>query len=367
MTLKTIFDVTMSLLTPVHIGSGKELLHEYDYVIHGGKTWVMDSDAFLEAIYWRDGNPDERILGRPASELLERADFHEQSDYFRYIVAGRPRSQQPGAALVEQYKDIHDRPYLPGTSIKGALRTVLAWHGFQETGQLLSVRELRGNRSWAGQSIERELFGQDPNHDLLRGLQVADSDVQSSDRLQIVNAQVVTGSEKMGAPIEMEAIRSDTVFTTTFTIDRYLQRAEVQSKLQFGQRRKWLTELPQIAQRHTLERVREERDWYQRRKYGQVAGFYQQLVTILERQRLSSDQFLMQIGWGGGWPSKTIGAPLQRDREQWERLLGHKRLSPARMRRRQGDEFPKSRRAIVAQGQPVAPLGWCLIEIKQRK
>ena len=79
MTLKTTYNATISLLTPLHIGSGAELRRDYDYVTHGRQTWMMDADAFLEDIYWKDGKFDDRIIGRPASELLQPTDFQPDS------------------------------------------------------------------------------------------------------------------------------------------------------------------------------------------------------------------------------------------------------------------------------------------------
>ena len=365
MKLKTVYDVSISLLTPLHIGSGAELRRDYDYVIHKGRTWVMNADAFLEAIYWRDGNFDERIIGRPASELLTPQDFQPGSDFFRYMLAGTPRSEGHGAVLREQYKNARDEPYIPGSSLKGALRTVLAWHGFQEQKMHLNTDNLRGSRSWVGQTVEREIFGRNPNYDLLRGLHVADSQPQSTDRLQIVNAQVVTKGDKLGSPIELEAVRSDTAFQTTITIDESLHTEAAERQLKFGKKWTWLTDLPELARNYTLERVQSEQQWFHP-KYPQIAGFYGQLASALQRGGVSGESFILHIGWGGGWQGKTIGKPLQQDSNEWERLLGNKRLSPARFRRRRGDEFPKSRRAVIAQNRPVAPLGWCLVEMKER-
>src|SRR5262249_19520957 len=153
------------------------LLRGYDYVTYGGKTWIIDPDAMLEFFQKPDGSFDERILGRPAAELLTAQDFDPSNSQklFRYILPGQPRAQGEGAVLREQYKDAFDRPYIPGSSLKGALRTVLAWHGFQQRKLIFDVDNLGGNPNWAAQSIERKLFGADPNHDLLRALQVADS------------------------------------------------------------------------------------------------------------------------------------------------------------------------------------------------
>ena len=366
MNLKTTYTATISLLTPLHIGSGAELQQAYDYVVRGGKTWIIHSDNMLDRFVDDKGNFDERILGRPADELLEPGDFQPGSKAFRYVLPGTPRSRQRGAVIREQYKDAHDQPYIPGSSLKGALRTALAWHGFQVTGQTLDVDKLGYSRSWAGQRVERKLFGRDPNHDLLRALQVADSEPQKQDRLQIVNAQVFTGGDRPGAPIELEAVRSDTVFTTTIAIDEYQHSEHAEQALKHGERWNWLTHLVQIAQQYGLERTGQEMAWFQKRRYNQVAGFYGQLSQAL-KGGLGENRFLLQVGWGGGWGGKTIGRPLQQDRQAWERLLGHKRLSPARMRRASGSEFPKSRRAVAVNDRPVAPLGWCLVELTERR
>ena len=367
MNLNTIYNVTVSLLTPLHIGSGTDLLRDYDYVTRSNRTWVIDGDAMLDRFVGPDGSFDERILGRPAAELLEVDDFQEDSAVFRYVMVGMPRSNQQGAVIAEQIKDVFDRPYLPGSSLKGALRTALAWHGFQQQKLSLDVSDLRGSRSWAGQRYEREIFGRNPNYDLLRGLHVADSEPQTQDRLQLVNAQIFTGGDKPGAPIELEAVRSDTVFHTTITVDDYLHSQQAEQVLRFGERWTWLETLPAIARRHALERTRQEMDWYRERNYAAAAGFYAQLRDALQRNVLGANSFLLQIGWGGGWGSKTIGQPLKQDAGAWERLLGDRRLSPARMRRRRGDKFPKSRRAVAANQQPAAPLGWCIVEMEERQ
>lgn len=363
--MKKVYDVTISLLTPLHIGSGAELQKEFDYVVRAGKTWVIHSDEMLGRFVDASGQFDERIIGRPASELLEMSDYQDDSPVFRYVMQGMPRSDQQGAALVAQFKDVQDRPFLPGSSVKGALRTVLAWHGFQEKNLSLDVNQLRGNARWVGQTYERAIFGRNPNYDLLRALHVADSDPQPQDRLQLVNAQVFTGGDKPGAPIELEAVRSDTEFRTRIVVDEFQHRDAAERVLKHGDRWNWLENLVEIAQAHGLERTRTEMQWYQQRRYNQVAGFYAQLQQAL-RGGLGPNRFLLQIGWGGGWGSKTIGAPLKQDQQAWERLLGDRRLSPARMKRSRGSEFPKSRRAVSVNETPAAPLGWCIVEMGER-
>lgn len=363
--MKTMYDLSISLLTPLHIGSGKELLHDYDYVARHGKTWVVNPDAIFEDIFFKDGNLDERMLGQPAARLLRENQFREDSKHFRYVLAGQPRSKREGAVLREQYKNVFSKPYIPGSSLKGALRTVLAWHGYQEQNLKLNLNDMGRSSKWAAQQIEQKIFGKNPNFDLFRGLQVADTESIGTERLQIINAQVVTGHKEPGAPIEMEALRSDTTLKTTIGVDEFLHSKQAEQTLGFGKRWTWLHELPNIAQRYGLERISEEREWFRKRDYDQIAGFYEQLENAL-KGGLGQGRFLLHIGWGGGWQGKTIGKPLQQDVSAWEKFLDS-RLSPSRFKRRRGDEFPKSRRTVVANQVSVAPLGWCLVEMKKRK
>ncbi len=366
MKLKRVYDVTLTLLAPLHIGSGRELLRDYDYVTHGGRTWVIDAAAMLDDLVDANGNFDARILGRPAAELLQPSDFEPTNRRFRYVLAGEPRAAGAGAVLREQYKNAGDEPFVPGSSLKGALRTVLAWHGFRAGAMKLETDRLGDSRSWAGQAIERRIFGANPNLDLLRGLLVADSQPLAKGDLRITNAQVVTGSEKLGSPIEVEAIWSDSVLHTTLTLDDFLHSAQAEPTLGFGERWSWLERLPEIARAWGVEHLARERDWFRTRKYDTIGRLYHQMLGMLQTKKLADNQFFLEIGWGGGWQVKSIGAPLQSDKAQWEKLLTDKRRSPARFRRREGDAFPKSRRVMVVGDRPVAPFGWCLVELEER-
>lgn len=366
MKLKRVYDVTLTLLAPLHIGSGRELLRDYDYVTQNGKTWLIDAAGMLDDFVDQKGNFDTRILGRPAAELLEPEDFTPESKRFRYVLPGEPSTKERGAVLREMYKDVEDRPYLPGSSLKGALRTVLVWHGFRDRSIKLEVNQLGDNRGRAAQSVEQRILGINPNYDLLRALHVADSQPLAKGHLRIANARVVTGSDKFGSPIEVEAIWKDNTLHTTISVDIFLHSEQADHKLDYGSSWQWLETLPQIVRAHNVEQLTKEHNWFKERQYKKIAGLYHQMLDIVTSNKLATNQFFLQIGWGGGWRSKTIGAPLQSDKKQWERLLTDKGRSPARFHRKEGDEFPKSRRVLVVRNEPVAPFGWCLVEMTER-
>ena len=367
----TIHDLTVSVLTPLHIGTGRELLHEYDYSIQGGRTWRLNESALLDAQDVEDPALVEKLARTPPAQLLRSQDYRPDSDLFRYVLRGTPRSEAVGAQLREQIKDVFDRPYLPGSSFKGALRTALAWNVWQQRDIQPEMSKINRRRQWAAQRYEQEIFGPDPNRDFLRALHVSDSAPVDPERLLILNARVMNRRGGLAAPIEMEAIAPDTQFHLTLKVDDALfSEWAVHNRLRLNGA-DWLTDLSGAVQNHSLTLARQERTWFAAIDNAkQVAGFYHQIANA----RLPAHRFLISLGWGTGWASKTFGPHLQQNPDIMERIVRDFRL--ARGRRRPGDPFPKSRRVVVQigrdrQGRPVetpaTPLGWCLVEMHERR
>ncbi|GAB4434053.1 MAG: hypothetical protein Kow0031_15700 [Anaerolineae bacterium] len=367
----TIYDVTVTPLTPLHIGSGKLLLNEYDYALYGKHTWRIDENAWLEAQDVDDPKLVEQLSRTPPAQLLEPADFQPGSPFFRYRLAGKPRATGAGAQLQEMVKTVSDEAYLPGSSLKGAIRTALAWRGWSEMELRPNPRDLDRRRSFAARDIEKKIMGRNPNHDLLRALHVSDSAPVGKDKFIVLNAQVITRGS-LGSPIELEAIHPDTPFRLTIKVDDQLfSQWATSHRLQLGGSQSWLADLTATIQQHTTQRLQAEANWYGNRPgAGQTAGFYKQLLGI----KLPAGKCLLQVGWGTGWEDKTFGSHLQADVGFMERIIGDYRL--AKGRREKGDPFPKSRRVTVGvvkdrqgrrQQRPAVPLGWVLLEMKERK
>ncbi len=369
-----IYDVTVSLLTPMHIGTGRDLLNRYDYAIHQGKTWRINEDALLDAILTDDPRQASQLAKTPPADLLTPGDYREDSGYFRYVMQGAPRSTAEGAQLKEQIKDPYDRPYLPGSSLKGALRTAIAWYAWGAAKLRPETQRLGRSRQWAGQEYERILLGKNPNHDLLRVLQVSDSQPLDARALMVLNARVLNRGGKMdGAPIEMEAIRPDTAFRLTMKLDTVLFSDWARKGGLKLRGQDWLLHLGDVVQAHSNDRIQRELAWFKAmRGVDSLASFYQRLANV--SGKLGGSMFFVELGWGTGWESKTFGSRLEADDRFMERIIRDYRL--ARGSREHGDPFPKSRRAAVALRRdpngrfietPAYPLGWALVEMKERK
>lgn len=362
-----VYNLKVTTITPLHIGNGRELLRDYDYAVQNNKTWRINEAALLEAQNVDDPALAERLARTPPAQLLKPSDYRPGSPFFRYVIQGTPRSTQEGAQLREQLKDPFDRPYIPGSSLKGALRTALAWHAWEALRLRPDAGRLGNKRQWAAQEYEKAIFGNDPNHDLLRALHVSDSRPVGPDALMLVNARVLHRGGRMASPIELEAIKKDISFEMTLKLDLALFSDWARQRGLNLRGEEWLKTLPAIVQRHAQERIRREKEWFAQVSPG--FSFYNEL----SQARLGSGMFLLQLGWGTGWEDKTFGSRLQADPRFMETII--RRYNLARGRRQEGAPFPKTRRVMVStvrdhQGRTsekrVEPLGWVLVEMKQR-
>jgi len=362
----TTYQLKATTLSPLHIGSGEELRQDFDFKVFEGRTYRLNVEAILDK-YMHDWQRNPKLL--PGS-LLKEGDLRNP-DFWRYDLKGFPRSSKTDARLQACVKDAYDRPYLPGSSLKGAIRTALAWTGWQEL-QIKFDRSMVGNkRQWAGQKLEQKIFGNSPNTDLLRVLQISDcfGPEHAGEKLMVVNVQVLTASTA-GTPVELEAISGDTVFIGSIHIESELFQDSFNQKLGFNNRRHWLDELMPRIQTHSKARIDELYKWFADNNLYKVADFYRQL----SKARLPENQALIQLGWGTGWDGKTFWTHIQKDRPLFSQLVKDFRMQKSS---RSGGynaavkEFPKSKRLAmeIKEGRwsAAAPLGWVLLEITPKK
>lgn len=351
----------IEVISPLHINSGKgDLLFDIDYAIDKRGIWVIDIEKMLKAVdvnFWNQGNYSVRI-----SKLLKGQKYPECTRYRLF----HPNGGRQISRIKEQLKDPFDRLYIPGSSLKGAIRTCLAWGMIVGGEEPITKNDFSRHYRFAGQRIEAKLFGQTPNHDLLRALHAADSesiDIKNSLNLYIVSVYSIshqTGSLKLNSKgtrfrFHVEAVPPQTMFRTRLRLDEYLLQNDF--KLPFSSKRDWLIHFARHCNAFAEEFIKTEIDFYADYGLSTVMQFYeglrQQLFT-LDRER----EFLLQLGWGTGWLSKTIGMALS------DELLDFVR-SRFRLGRRGAEEFPKSSRLIEINRTPQMPLGWIKVKLEQ--
>lgn len=361
--------LSVRTITPVHIGSGRNLVEDFDFVAKDGRTIRILEEGLIDRLYARDPKLTDQLMRTPPGQLLKSEDLREGSPLIRYVLPGEPSGQE----FREAIKDPHDRPYIPGSSLKGALRTVLAWHAWKELDLSLARVRLGNKEKNAAQDLEAEIFGRDPkrgrkspHHDLLRALRVADSDPVGTEKLAIYQVKVWT--HKGGAaPISMEAIKPGTELQLEVSIDQSLFSDWASKAPGFPFKHyECLSDISKLARARANERLRNEFVFWK------DAGFKElpfQLLDHINELQKTKQGFPLQLGFGTGWEGTTIGAPLKEDPE-WPKVylrypMG---INPKTKRRTPPEEYPRSRRVVVNRhGKPVAPLGWVWISWKEAR
>jgi CRISPR-associated protein Csm5 len=362
-----IYQLKITTITPLHIGTGNTLLQDFDFVSHQGSTWVINEDELANLLYSEGGDAFERMAqGEPAGDLIQNDEYARANPLFRYVMKGKVRAGSRGAQLQEQIKDAWDRPYIPGSSLKGALRTAIMFVMWGQRDYQLDVNQLGRNAKFAAQSVEGELLMGEkprPNYDIMRALQVADSQPDLTQSLEVKNMSVVVGKKDPAAPIEIEAVKHDVTFTTTITLDSHLLHKDQRQQLGWDKlHRQLLKNIPTVANLWTQTRLESDAA---RPRQGNWKSMYEFLLREYAGKHLADDEFILQLGWGGGWDSKTMGAQLTTDEGKFAQLVGKYGLDKTG-KFEPGERFPKSRRvALNSSNNPLYTLGWVKVKMER--
>jgi len=395
---KQIFAV--HFLSPVHIGTGEQL-DNHDCLYENGRLLRFRIEPLLEHMneplleqFVHDG-----LMG--VKNWLQRTGLWQSACLYEVGVPREPRwYREPFRPFIA---DLLHRPYLPGTELKGAIRTALAWKLLQHQnlsnlGNRIGKRQRNNrieevsDRRWAGQWLSESLFGSDPNHDLLRCLRVSDSTPVASQRLKVVPVLVAVRSRNglqwlqtprsQNQPSQYTPNPSQAVanfceildgsvqgitltvewddFLTGATIKKGDERVAVPEELN-GQNfldfvRQWQEACNAFA-RQVAER---EKNWWQEVQ-RQTTNAVNQLIAatmvrfyeqLLRQMAAETSAVFVNLGWGGGWRTKTVTEFF--GDETVQHIVRRYHLD----RNANSRPFPKTRKVAWRGGNDYAPLGW---------
>jgi CRISPR-associated protein Csm5 len=351
-------------------------MREYDYVTQGQNTYRLDIDELLM------NQIDQFLLdqGVKTSSTLNPGQIYqsiprlEQKQYRLYEANGVPSSTTAGSALRECIKTLEYQPLIPGSSLKGALRTALAWAALEKNP--VALGEIGKSKVGAAREIEKRLFSKvgersSPNFDLLRAFQVSDFKGRTSEQtpFEILNIRVAKTRE-FASPIEVEAIARDTKLDGRIVVDDYTLS---QSRLGFEERKYWLDELTQRVNAHSLSIINTMLPRFEKMTHEGTPLVVERLKELMRYlQGMKPNQCILCIGWGGGWNSKTYGSRL-REAKVLDNVVTNFRLSRGRSPHQNGDPFPRTYRVAVnpignrGELQMAGVMGWVVLNFNERQ
>ncbi|NCC36526.1 MAG: S1 RNA-binding domain-containing protein, partial [Chloroflexia bacterium] len=153
----------------------------------------------------------------------------------------------------------------------------------------------------------------------------------------------------------VESLRPGQKLPLRIRIDDYLFEKDIAPRIPFTYPRDVLAGWLHHCHAFSQAIIADEQNFYHAYGPSELVAFYddlaRQAATIQPRR-----EALIQLAWGTGWQSKTIGMHLAK--EEMEMVRQTFRLGRAGV-----NEFPKTRRLIERGGNPSAPLGWIRLRL----
>ena len=367
-----------TIRTPVHVGGG-ERLSLTDFVIETGKCIIVDIESVLTELH-----NNHAALDDFGGENFRIANFLNRyklspSNFQKYAIQVS-RSLNP-KEIYEMIKTGMGKPLLPGSSIKGAIRTVLLWHLVNTIPEKKLSQIYKGiinsdiKNEQADNQLDQFIFGSDPNHDFLRSLLVADGEFRISE-VGLTEVKVMTLNKSLSSyswkKMPRTSVDNHAEATSIFCeslqlgatsmvrireIEKFLyDNPLAANELNFLDKRELLENLPEKCNQYAQDFIKEEMTFFESCGMEPMVNFYQDLQSEIIKM---DGTFYLHLGWGSGWRGMT-GAYLEEDD-----LIQFRRRF--KLGRKDFPIFPKTRKIAFEQGQPRYPMGWIKIQKTEMK
>lgn len=245
------YQVVLRTLSPIFIGSGKEIGKKEYIFLTPKKVGMPDAQGFYGQMC-KLGKAEAfegYLLGREKIDLTEwlkkqRIGLEAVKPHIKYtldcadaVVGGDVRRLQ----VMECVKDAYGNPYIPGSSLKGMFRTILLGTDVMNAPQKYhnakqNLRRNMDNRTSRTNYLKRdinEIEGTayrtmqrertkplDAVNDIMQGLVISDSEPISVDALVLCQkTDIHTNGTERRLPLLRECIKPDTEIRFTMTID----------------------------------------------------------------------------------------------------------------------------------------------------
>lgn len=354
-------------ISPVHIGNGREYGPSEFYHTQVEKTPVVariDVNTFYSQL--SDDRKDEFL------EHLTDPSFKLQ-DYLLNVLKTVPEGitkymsikMSKNIVNINEHIKTMGELYIPGSSIKGAIKTALMYEKFSNK-DIHSLKRIiketnRGNFNVSRgdyQNFERQFFSSDGKnasyHNIMKFLQISDTSTLKVPHIH----GLATMKVKESGGAEWHKVHGHIMITHAETIERgRILECEIGSNInpiifeKLGlSDKKDMIEMEKIKSsiyNFSADYIDFELNFAQKYGLNFLEKFYEDLMDLNTLKKP-----LLRIGFGSGFLSTTIGLKVREaDPETYERIR-------RTFRRAYHYEFPKSRKLT----EKKMPLGWIQLD-----
>lgn len=378
----------LTALTPLLVGDGQRL-SPIDYMVWKDQVNVLNQQRIFR-ILAKGPRLDGYLQQLKKADKLDFAswggfaqNFAGRRIPFEHSSSSRIWERASGESLfIPTFHSGHAGPFLPGSALKGALRTGLVYARMTPAALKEIASNVDGERTARAAGDEAEAHGVGSGGaSRARAFGVSDSQPIAATNFQVyllrVAALVAKGPGKFEAgwkqgqraTVDNRRIEESTAvfaemavpgtsFEGAWNENALFQNRQVLDMLRWkeapGRQRVMAAANDYAAKQLELHRTYAEAAGLQ-----QLAATVESLETKLAEVREAGTGCLLSLGWGGGLLSKS--AVLDTANEDYRKIL--RNLSFYSRAISSGMPFPKTRRIVFLGNEPASLPGWSLLEI----
>jgi CRISPR-associated protein Csm5 len=362
------FNLQLEVLSPLHIGNREGELKPIEFFTENGSLFLISESRLAE-------NLATAHLIEDFYNYVSQDSYPSLNRYFHALGVSSSRPVRQNAvsrriAIVEGDSRINavrlnvadpltNTPYIPGSSIKGAIRNALLQELCEQdpaalrsiTAKLPSAR--RNQDKYFGSSLDNLLRlprlenvkRPGPNTDWMRGIKVSDAFPNNKDGSSIYCVRVVSLTDDgfhfgaRNASINAELIKPGSLLTCQLQIDDFT--FEVLSRSNNGRKPFDPQNLVDILNKKASRLCDADSAFFQNAKLKGMVDRQQELMNAGAN---------LKIGWGSGLLATTVDSLLSdEDRRAVRGAFYPHRNNPM---------FPQSRKVTMKEGKISDTLGW---------
>ena len=376
----------LTALSPLLVGDGHRL-SPIDYMVWKDQVNVLDQRRIFKLL--AKGPRLEGYLTQ--LKKAEKLDFASWGGFAQNFADRRVPFEHPSAAKyweashgetlqIPTFVAGTNGPYLPGSAVKGALRTGMLftrWH----SGARPNLERLEGDRlpRRPGEESEQQAIGT-PSVSFMKAVAVADSAPIPVATLKLYLLRVSTLLPKRagggfdlgwkqaprgtgsrpedGTPLFAEMVAPGTVFEGNWRENAFYAQPEIVRALRWREPvtgARLLAAANQYAER-LLAIHKQYAEWTGLKV---LAANLDAIQASLEEAKSAGNACIVSLGWGGGFLAKT--GWLETDEQAYRSVL--KQIPLYARAAESGLPFPKPRRIVFLENQPATLPGWARLEI----
>ncbi|MGE5645953.1 MAG: type III-A CRISPR-associated RAMP protein Csm5 [Acidobacteriota bacterium] len=376
----------LTCLSPVLVGDGRRL-SPIDYMVWKDQVNVLDQRRIFKLL--AKGPRLEGYLTQ--LKKAEKLDFASWGGFAQNFAGRRIPFEHPSAAKyweAARGDTLHiptfvtgiEGPFLPGSAIKGALRTGMLFTRWQN-GAKPHFEHLEGERlpRHPGEEAEQHALGA-PGTNFMKAVGVSDSKPVSPAVMKLYLLRVSTlqprragggfdlgwkqaprgtgAKAEDGTPLFAEMAAPGTVFEGNWRENAFFAQPEIARMLRWREPVN-TARLMAAANDYAARLIGIQKQYAQWSGLAALGQGLDEIEARLNAARSAGNACILSVGWGSGLLAKT--GWLETEDQAYRSAVKQVPLYTRAIE--SGLPFPKTRRIVFLGNQPAALPGWALLEI----